>query len=358
MSRSSGGQWSLLGLIAGSGWAMVQGAEPDREPVQAPPVEIVAPTPLPGVGIPRDKVPANLQTGGAADFRNPGVLTLPDFMERSLDSVSVNAAQGNPFQPDVNFRGFSASPLLGTQPGLSVFQDGVRVNEPFGDSVNWDLIPKSAISSMALIPGANPVFGLNTLGGALVITTKSGFDSPGLAADGYGASFGRRAGEFEYGGSRDRIGYFVTGNLFDEVGWRDQTASLVRQGFAKLSWRSPNSTVDFSYTGASNLLSGGQSVPVSFLEDGQTISQALAPYKRYPVIAQMRGWEGSVTMQLHVAPTGRLLEAEVRISSGYDVLDRQALAMASLADPYPVPPEALSAREIAVLVPVVFRLER
>jgi len=91
---------------------------------------------------------------------------------------------------------------------------------------------------------------------------------------------------------------------------------------------------------------------------GQMISQALAPYKRYPVIAQMRGWEGSVTMQLHVAPTGRLLEAEVRISSGYDVLDRQALAMASLADPYPVPPEALSAREIAVLVPVVFRLER
>jgi len=272
MSRSSGGQWSLLGLIAGSGWAMVQGAEPDREPVQAPPVEIVAPTPLPGVGIPRDKVPANLQTGGAADFRNPGVLTLPDFMERSLDSVSVNAAQGNPFQPDVNFRGFSASPLLGTQPGLSVFQDGVRVNEPFGDSVNWDLIPKSAISSMALIPGSNPVFGLNTLGGALVITTKSGFDSPGLAADGYGGSFGRRAGEFEYGGSRDRIGYFVTGNLFDEVGWRDQTASLVRQGFAKLSWRSPDSTVDFSYTGASNVLSGGQSVPVSFLEERRSIA--------------------------------------------------------------------------------------
>src|SRR5258708_5188656 len=220
MSRSSGGQWSLLGLIAGSGWVMVRGAEPDREPVQAPPVEIVAPTPLPGVGIPRDKVPANLPTGGAADFRTPGVLTLPDFMERSLDSVSVNAAQGNPFQPDVNFRGFSASPLLGTQPGLSVFQDGVRVNEPFGDSVNWDLIPKSAISSMALIPGSNPVFGLNTLGGALVITTKSGFDSPGLAADGYGGSFGRRAGELLDGCLDVYNNYFTAPCMLDRTGAR------------------------------------------------------------------------------------------------------------------------------------------
>lgn len=237
-----------------------------------PAVEVIGTTPLPGIGVPRDSVPANVQTGGAAELRNPGVLALPDFMERGLDSVSVNASQGNPFQPDVNFRGFTASPLLGTQPGLSVFQDGVRVNEPFGDSVNWDLIPKSAISSMALIPGSNPVFGLNTLGGALVITTKSGFDSPGLSAEGYGGSFGRRAGELEYGGSADRLAYFVMGNLFDESGWRDQTASLVRQGFAKLSYRSSDTSFDLSYTGASNVLNGGQSVPASFLEERRSIA--------------------------------------------------------------------------------------
>src|SRR5215471_13801682 len=237
-----------------------------------PAVEVIGVTPLPGVGVPRDSVPANVQTGGAAELRNPGVLTLPDFMERDLDSVTVNAAQGNPFQPDVNFRGFTASPLLGTQPGLSVFQDGVRVNEPFGDSVNWDLIPKAAISSMALIPGSNPVFGLNTLGGALVITTKSGFDSPGLAAEAYGGSFGRRAGELEYGGGGERVAYFVAGNLFDETGWRDQSASLVRQGFAKVSYRSSDASLDLSYTGASNVLNGAQSVPVSFLEERRSIA--------------------------------------------------------------------------------------
>jgi outer membrane receptor protein involved in Fe transport len=260
------GRLSLIGTLA------CAASLPALAQQGGPAVEVIGVTPLPGVGVPRDSVPANVQTGGAAELRNPGVLALPDFMERNLDSVTVNAAQGNPFQPDVNFRGFTASPLLGTQPGLSVFQDGVRVNEPFGDSVNWDLIPKAAISSMALIPGSNPVFGLNTLGGALVITTKSGFDSPGLAAEAYGGSFGRRAGEVEYGGGSERVAYFVAGNLFDETGWRDQSASLVRQGFAKVSYRSSDTSLDLSYTGASNVLNGAQSVPVSFLEERRSIA--------------------------------------------------------------------------------------
>lgn len=91
---------------------------------------------------------------------------------------------------------------------------------------------------------------------------------------------------------------------------------------------------------------------------GQAISQALARYKEYPRIAQMQGWQGAVTMRLRVAPSGRLLEAEVHSSSGYEVLDRQALAMASKAKQLPTPPEGLRDREIAVLVPVVFRLGR
>lgn len=94
------------------------------------------------------------------------------------------------------------------------------------------------------------------------------------------------------------------------------------------------------------------------LSYGQTISQALARYKEYPRIAQMQGWQGAVTMRLRVAPSGRLIDAEVHASSGHDVLDRQALAMASKPERYPVPPEGLRDREVAVLVPVVFRLER
>src|SRR6185437_5815460 len=104
-----------------------------------------------------------------------------DFLEQNATSITANAAQGNPFQPDVSFRGFSASPLLGVPQGIAVFQDGVRVNEPFGDIVNWDLIPPSAVASIQLLPGARAAFGRNALAGALAVYTKSGSSFPGGA---------------------------------------------------------------------------------------------------------------------------------------------------------------------------------
>jgi hypothetical protein len=108
--------------------------------------------------------------------------------------------QGNPFQPNVNYRGYTASPLLGTPQGLSVYMDGVRLNQPFGDVVSWDLIPRIAISETTLIPGSNPLFGLNTLGGALSVQTKDGSSKPGAELQISGGSFGRKAAELEYGG--------------------------------------------------------------------------------------------------------------------------------------------------------------
>ena len=101
----------------------------------------------------------------------------------------------------MNYHGFTASPLLGTPEGLSVYVDGVRVTESFGDTVNWDLIPESAISTVSLISGSNPVFGLNTLGGALSVQTKSGHDNPGTQFEASGGSFDRRSFQGETGGA-------------------------------------------------------------------------------------------------------------------------------------------------------------
>src|SRR5260370_16910004 len=146
------------------------------------------------------------------DFDRQRPLELTDFLGANANSVNVGAAQGNAYQQDISFRGLTASPLLGAPQGLSVFQDGVRINEAFGDVVNWDLIPQSAISSIQLIPGSNPAFGLNTLGGALAIYTKSGAQHPGGDVEVSGGSFGRKTAQVEWGGASGALAYFLTPN--------------------------------------------------------------------------------------------------------------------------------------------------
>src|SRR5207244_12653910 len=162
-----------------------------------PTVTVIGTTPLPGLGTPAKDVPANVQVFGARDLARQRPLDLTDFLDRNANSVGTGSGQGNAYQRDLSFRGFVASPLLGTPQGVSVFQDGVRINEAFGDVVNWDLLPPSAIESLQLIPGSNPVFGLNTLGGALAVYTKSGTRDPGVSIAADAGSFGRRTAEFE-----------------------------------------------------------------------------------------------------------------------------------------------------------------
>ena len=237
------------------------------EAMEVPTVEIVGTTPLPGLGTPLRDVPANVQVLSSADLARQRQTNLTDFLEQNPTGIATNAAQGNPFQPDINFRGFSASPLLGTPQGVSVFQDGIRVNEPFGDVVNWDLIPQSAIANIQLIPGSNPAFGLNTLGGAVAIYTKSGAEYSGGGVEVSGGSFGRRNAEFEWGGSSGPVDYFLTGNIFDDDGWAQHNPSKVRQYFGKVGYQTEKSDLDLSFTGADNTLQGTQTLPLSFFDD-------------------------------------------------------------------------------------------
>ncbi len=246
-----------------------QGPLPENpaEALELPTVTVVGTTPLPGLGTPLEDVPANVQIYTSGDLARQHHATTTDYLTQNAGSISANAAQGNPFQPDIAFRGFTASPLLGTPEGLSVFQDGVRVNEPFGDVVNWDLIPQSAISSIQLIPGSNPAFGLNTLGGALAIYTKSGAEYPGGALEASGGSFGRRTVELEWGGSRGSLDAFVTASYFNDDGWADHNPSEVKQFFGKVGWQDAKTDVDLALTAADNALEGTQTIPLSFLSD-------------------------------------------------------------------------------------------
>lgn len=248
--------------------AFAHGAQAGGNPataVETPVVEVIGVTPVPGLGTPLRDIPSSVQSFNADSLRARDALEASEYMERSFAGVSANAAQGNPFQNDLQVRGFTASHLLGLAQGLSVYLDGVRINEAFGDGVGWDLIPRNAISTVHLLGGANPIFGLNTLGGALSIHTKSGFAYPGHSVRAQGGAFGRRAIELESGGHGRHADYFVAANALNERGWRDHSPSSIRQLFAKAGWEDASSDIDVSLALADNSLQGTQALPVSML---------------------------------------------------------------------------------------------
>ncbi len=239
---------------------------PPVDVFELPDVDVVSTTPVGSNGLKLKKISGNVQSVEDETLNRHEATSLPDFMNRQLQSVTINDTQNNPYQPDISYRGFSASPVLGAPIGVSVYQDGVRVNEAFGDTINWDLIPQIAISSMEMMPGSNPLFGLNTLGGALSLRTKSGRSHPGLNAQASGGSYDRQNYQAEYGGSHDQFDWYFAGNIFDEKGWRPFSPSNVNQGFGKIGWENDKTDIDLSFTFADNKLQGVGPVPQEALQ--------------------------------------------------------------------------------------------
>nr|WP_020182099.1 TonB-dependent receptor [Methylotenera sp. 1P/1] len=222
--------------------------------------------PLPGLGLTKEEIPGNVQSITAKEIKESHALSLTDLMNSKLQSVNVNDYQSNPFQMDVQYRGFTASPQLGTAQGISVFLDGIRVNEPFGDVVNWDMLPLNALSGLDVFPGSNPIFGLGTLGGAIAMRTKSGFNDPGLDMEVLGGSFGRKQLQVSAGGNNGVIAGFAAGTFFMEDGWRDDSPSKVNQLFGKAEWQNERARLGLSMLYAGNKLTGNGLLPQQMVD--------------------------------------------------------------------------------------------
>ena len=221
---------------------------------------VTATTPLSGIGVDPDKVPASVQGLSANDLSRQGSASVLDGLGNRAASVSMNSTLGDPFQPDVLFRGFAASPVLGTPQGLSVFQNGVRVNEAFGDAVNWDLIPDVAISRVDLV-AANPVYGLNALGGTAAVHMKNGFDDAGLAGEIAHGSFGHNSGAAELGLQDGVFAAYLGTHLVDVDGWRKSSPDRLRQLYATAGMHGERAQFDIDLTVAHNRLSGQGTTP-------------------------------------------------------------------------------------------------
>ncbi|WP_237394834.1 TonB-dependent receptor [Methylacidimicrobium sp. AP8] len=221
---------------------------------QLPEVEVVAVTPLPGMGQPLQNLPGDYQIQQGKTWLQQEEFSLPEFLERNMASVNEVNINGNPFLPNINYRGFAASPVPGTPVGISVFLDGVRMNEPFTNNVLWDYIPQLAVQSMEVVPGSNPIYGQNTLGGALVLQTKSGRTNPGSMIQDYAGDWGTNDLEFQHGGYKGHWDWFLSGNWMSMEGWRQQSSSYVKQLFAKVGYHMEETDVHLEYLGADNLL--------------------------------------------------------------------------------------------------------
>jgi outer membrane receptor protein involved in Fe transport len=253
----------VLGLGLSASGAFAQ--DDPTAPIQMDTLEVVAITPTGGTGVPISQIPTNVQSVSGDALQRYRPLDVTDGLGTRLGSIHLSNLGSNPFQPDVNYRGFRGSPLLGLPQGISVFLDGARVNETFGDIVNWDLIPQTAIAEVNLLPGSNPAFGLNTLGGAVALRTKSGFSAPGARLQGFGGNNARFSGEAEVGGRSGQLGYYAAGSAFQEDGWRDVSRSDVQKAFAKATWISDRTSIDVSGLYASSSLRGNGAVPVELL---------------------------------------------------------------------------------------------
>lgn len=230
-------------------------------------IEVVANTPVHGVGLPPERIPYPIQQATSDDIDGAVSNSLTDFMRQRMGSVTLNQAQNNPLQPDVQYRGFTASPLLGLPQGLAIYQNGARINDAFGDAVNWDLLPQSAVSSINLMGGSNPIYGLNALGGALSVEMKNGFTHPGYRAQIMGGSFDRVTGFVEAGWNDGTLGAYVNLDFMDENGWREHSPTDALSVFGSFGWHAGDTAVDLDLSYADTDMTGNGAIPVQLLDE-------------------------------------------------------------------------------------------
>jgi iron complex outermembrane receptor protein len=226
---------------------------------------VVEATAVPGgATLDADKVPGNVQSLSSADLARNGSANMTQALNAQLGSISINDNLNDPYQPDILYRGFEASPVLGTPQGLAVYQNGVRINEAFGDTVNWDLFPDMAIDRVQLV-SSNPVYGLNALGGAISVDMKNGFNYAGGELELGGGSFGQRSAGAQYGANNGTFGIYAAAKTLNSDGWRDFSSDALRQFYTDLSLRTDALSLDLSYTHAENHLDGQGSAPAQEL---------------------------------------------------------------------------------------------
>ena len=244
---------------------------PAETPVAAVPngvdTALVRMSPVSGSEILVGKFPGTVSIVTAAEITRSGTVTIEEALQMSVPGIILSDLQGNVFQTDVQYRGFTASPVDGMPQGLAVYQNGVRINEAFGDTLNWDFLPSVAINTITVMSN-NPLFGLNAVGGAVSVIMKDGFTFQGVETDARLGSFGRRMGSLQVGAESGPVAAYVALENVNDDGYRDRGSSDIRRMYTDLGVRGNGMEFHLNFTGADNFVGVAAASPIELLDQG------------------------------------------------------------------------------------------
>ncbi|MGC8475094.1 MAG: TonB-dependent receptor [Acetobacteraceae bacterium] len=228
-----------------------------------PPIEVSAAPPMTS-GVDIAAAPAASQTLTGDSLAPDGTPDPLAALNQQAAGVSLQNAAGNPYQPNLVYHGFDLSSLQGTPQGLAVYVNGLRFNQAFGDTLDWELLAPMAIAGIT-VEDANPAFGLNALGGALVVRMKDGFGYAGGVAELSGGSFGRVDAETEYGRRAGNWAVYGAASVRHEAGWRDDQSSDIQDFYGDLAAHLPGTRFHLSLIAGHAALNGPGTAPVQLI---------------------------------------------------------------------------------------------
>ena len=234
-------------------------------PASTEQVTVVGTSPLLGSGLDRSLVPAETQVLGSAAIARTGAPDVLGALNTQVAGINLDSASGNEFQPSLFYNGFEVSALQGTSQGVAVYANGIRFNQAFGDTVNWDLIPSVAIARVN-VEGANPVFGLNALGGSINVALKDGFTFHGGEADISGGSFGQIQANLQYGVQSGDQALYAAGSVTHQDGWRDLQSTDIQNFTTDYGIRHDGVEIHLDGTLANSSINGPGTSPIELLQ--------------------------------------------------------------------------------------------
>ncbi len=234
------------------------------ETVALPEVNVIAPSPL-GWTVDRDKIPGTVQTLTPPDFTRTESPNVTGTLFQRIPGVSVSDPSGNTAAQELSYRGFAASPVQGTPQGIAVYMSGIRFNEAFGDTINWDFIPTIAIDTADLWTN-NPVFGLNALGGAINLKMKNGFTYRGTEAEVQGGSFGTFTGAVQTGIQFGDDALYLAAQGSHQGGWRFQSSADLTRLYADFGRRVDRGEFHLVAAGSRASLGVAAATPIQLLD--------------------------------------------------------------------------------------------